>query len=628
MVRVIVQDTLKNRQWVGFDSPNGFSIGRAESCELSLPTSRFVSQQHLFAERIEAGWQLVVNGAADAVTIDGKAVAPGGSQALRPFSEVQLAEFVLTFIQDEDEVAADLRGNTEDLNALQRSIHAEVLRRLDLRASDRSSLSASPEALERISEIIDDLLDGSFNTRIFEVPETRVQLLAEAVQLRMSLLVSTEESSLKEMDRIVTPGRISIFEEEIGSVIALISSDLGWDPESASNAEMIEEMGRRTTDWIRAEGVTMSDLVVRYTIGFYLKKIVCDMIYGLGPLQDLLDSRLVSEIMIVSPDLVYIERAGKVIRSNKTFLGDEALMAVIDRIVSPLGRRADRSSPMVDARLSDGSRVNAIVPPLALKGPCVTIRRFPEHRITIEELVGWRTVTPQAQALINAFVKARKNIVVAGGTGSGKTTLLNVLSSFIPETERLVTIEDSAELQLDQEHVVSLETRPANVEGAGAVEINDLVKNALRMRPDRIIVGECRGGEAFDMLQAMNTGHNGSMTTVHANSSEDTISRIETMCLMAVDIPLEAVRHQVTQAIEIIVFVKRLRNGRRMVEQITEIMGIDPLTGEPACRDLMSAVGVGDDRELRPTGYLPTFLPDLIERELVDLESWFRAGGA
>ncbi|MHC4991783.1 MAG: CpaF family protein, partial [Planctomycetota bacterium] len=360
-----------------------------------------------------------------------------------------------------------------------------------------------------------------------------------------------------------------------------------------------------------------------YLIARFLKKVVCDMVFGLGPLQDLLETPAISEIMIVSPEQVYVERGGRIVRSSRSFLGDEALLSVIERIVTPLGRRIDRSTPLVDARLADGSRVNAIIPPLALKGPCLTIRRFPAQRVTAAKLIEWGSLTDAAAALLEAAVRARKNIVVSGGTGSGKTTLLNVLSAYIPDDERIITIEDSAELQLDQEHLVSLETRPPNVEGKGAYTMRDLVKNALRMRPDRIIVGECRGQEAFDMLQAMNTGHDGSMTTVHANSSYDVIARIETMCLMAVEIPVSAIRRQVTQAVDLIVFIRRLRDGRRLITQVTEVTGLHPNTGEVEMRDVMAAVGIDAETKLRPTGYLPTFLGDLVDRDLIDLDRWF-----
>ena len=300
-------------------------------------------------------------------------------------------------------------------------------------------------------------------------------------------------------------------------------------------------------------------------------------VLGLGPLEDLLDNVDIAEIMVNGPGQIYVEEHGKLIRSPVTFESNEQLMQVIDRIVSSIGRRVDKSSPMVDARLKDGSRVNVIIPPLALRGPTVTIRKFAKEAFTIDDLIRFGTLTNSMATFIRACVRGRLNVVVSGGTGSGKTTTLNVLSSFIPEDERIVTIEDAAELQLNQEHVVTLEARPANVEGRGQVTIRDLVINALRMRPDRIVVGECRGGEALDMLQAMNTGHDGSLTTLHANNPRDAISRLETMVLMSgAELPSRAIREQIASAVNIIVHQSRLRDGTRRIVSITEVLGTGP----------------------------------------------------
>ncbi|MFZ5814756.1 MAG: CpaF family protein [Bacillota bacterium] len=299
-------------------------------------------------------------------------------------------------------------------------------------------------------------------------------------------------------------------------------------------------------------------------------------IIGYGPIQALLDDPTVSEVMVNAPNQVYVERGGKLVLSDAQFASDKHVLQVIEKIVTPLGRRIDESSPMVDARLPDGSRVNAIIPPLALKGPSITIRKFAKKPITIDNLVEWNTLTKAMAIFLEGCVKARLNIVVSGGTGSGKTTTLNILSGFIPDDERIVTIEDAAELQLRQEHVVSLETRPANIEGRGEISIRHLVKNSLRMRPDRIVVGECRGGEALDMLQAMNTGHDGSLTTGHANSPRDMIARLETMVLMAgMELPVRAIREQIASAVDLIVQVSRLKDGSRKITHITEVQGME-----------------------------------------------------
>lgn len=303
---------------------------------------------------------------------------------------------------------------------------------------------------------------------------------------------------------------------------------------------------------------------------------VADEVLGYGPITGLLEDEEVSEIMVNGPYQVYVERKGKIGKTDVSFRDDEHLLTVIEKIIAPLGRRLDESMPMVDARLPNGSRVNAIIPPLALNGPVLTIRKFSSTPLSIQDLIRFGTLTPAMARFLEAAVKGRLNIVVSGGTGAGKTSTLNVLSSFIPDDERIVTIEDAAELKLNQEHVVSLETRPPNIEGKGAITIRDLVRNALRMRPDRIVVGEVRGGEALDMLQAMNTGHDGSITTGHANSPRDMISRLETMVLMAgMEIPMKAIREQIASALDLVVHQSRLKDGSRRITHITEVLGME-----------------------------------------------------
>jgi pilus assembly protein CpaF len=339
-------------------------------------------------------------------------------------------------------------------------------------------------------------------------------------------------------------------------------------------------------------------------------------ILGFGPLQPLLEDESITEIMVNGPKNIYVERKGKIVRVPVTFESNDHVMRVIDRIVAPLGRRIDESSPYVDARLPDGSRVNAVIPPISLVGPTLTIRKFSKNPITVEQLIGFGSITPEAIEFLKACVIARLNVLVSGGTGSGKTTLLNILSGFIPSDERILTIENAAELQLRQEHVVTLESRPPNIEGRGEITIRDLVINSLRMRPERIIVGECRGSEALDMLQAMNTGHDGSMTTAHANSPRDTLSRIETMCLMAgMELPVRAIREQIASAVDLIVQQERMKDGTRKVTFITEVSGMegDVIT----MTDLFSFEQTGYENgkvvgRLRPTGLRPKFM-DKIE---------------
>ncbi|MEQ8230071.1 MAG: ATPase, T2SS/T4P/T4SS family [Gammaproteobacteria bacterium] len=350
-----------------------------------------------------------------------------------------------------------------------------------------------------------------------------------------------------------------------------------------------------------------------------LAKEVLDEAVGLGPLEDLIDDETVTEIMVNRYDDIYVERSGKLTRSEVTFSSDDAVMSAIERIVSPLGRRIDESSPMVDARLRDGSRVNAIIPPLALRGPCLTIRKFAKQKLTADDLVKFGAISPAMVAFLKVAVEQRRNIVISGGTGSGKTTLLNVLSNFIPPDERIVTVEDAAELKLVQPHLVSLEARPANLEGKGQVTIRDLVKNCLRMRPDRIVVGECRGGEALDMLQAMNTGHDGSLTTAHANTPRDLISRLEVMVMMSgMDLPVQAIREQVASAVDIVVQQTRFSDGSRKIVNITEITGVEG--GTVQMQDIFVYEQTGFDANgkvtgnFKATGRVPEFYEDLRRR--------------
>ena len=343
---------------------------------------------------------------------------------------------------------------------------------------------------------------------------------------------------------------------------------------------------------------------------------ILDELTGFGPIQPLLDDEDVSEVMVNGPKKVFIEKKGRLTKSAVTFDDDDHVLRVIDRIILPLGRRVDADTPTVDARLPDGSRVNAVIRPVSIDGPSITIRKFRKDKLSIQQLIDYGSLTPHMAEFIRACVLAHLNIVISGGTGSGKTTLLNVLSSFIPEEERIITIEDAAELQLQQDHVLRMETKVPNVDGRGAVSIRDLVRNSLRMRPDRIVVGECRGGEALDMLQAMNTGHDGSLTTLHANSPRDAMSRMETMVLMAgMDLPLKVVRQQISSAVDLIIQQTRLKDGSRKVTAITEVVGMEGDIVVLTDIFKFEQTGLGQDGkilgELKATGIRPIFTPRL-----------------
>ena len=364
------------------------------------------------------------------------------------------------------------------------------------------------------------------------------------------------------------------------------------------------------------------------------KKIVKEIIdeaLGLGPLEDLLADDGIADIMVNNKDEVYIEKHGKIELTSKKFISNEQLRTIIERIIAPIGRRIDESVPMVDARLTDGSRVNAIIPPLALTGPALTIRKFRKERMEIKDLLNFGALTPDMAEFIKACVLCRKNMIVSGGTGSGKTTVLNTLSSFIPEGERIITIEDAAELKLHQEHWVRLESRPPNIEGKGAITIRDLFRNTLRMRPDRIIVGECRGLESLDMLQAMNTGHDGSMTTIHANSTYDVLSRLDSMILMSgIELPVRAIREMVTSAVDMVVHTARLSDGSRKIIQITELAGMkDEMHINLKDVFIFKQVGLGENGKVigsfQATGYIPSFYDEIKIKGIPLTEEIFKA---
>ena len=369
---------------------------------------------------------------------------------------------------------------------------------------------------------------------------------------------------------------------------------------------------RRQVEEIFNEILDAENIILTRVDRARLFEAVAAEILGFGPIEPLLKDASISEVMVNGPRSVYIERHGRLEKTNIQFQNDEHVMRVIDRIVAPLGRRIDEASPYVDARLPDGSRVNAIIPPLALNGPVITIRKFSKDPLTVDDLIRFGSFTPEMATFLKACVEARLNIIVSGGTGSGKTTTLNVLSSWIPADERIVTVENAAELQLRQDHVVTLESRPSNIEGKGEVSIRDLVINCLRMRPDRIVVGECRGGEALDMLQAMNTGHDGSLTTLHANSPRDALGRLETMCLMAgMELPVRAIREQIASAVDLFVQQERLKDGTRKITAVTEVQGMegdvvvmqDIFMFEQTGMEAGKIVG-----RMKPTGIRPKFI--------------------
>ena len=424
---------------------------------------------------------------------------------------------------------------------------------------------------------------------------------------------------------------------------ALPTADEHMDLKAKVHSEVIEIMNKRQTAPGMAQTQERKDEILLLIEGIIerdgafipraerqrLSREICDEVAGLGPLESLLADDDITEIMVNGPYQIYVEKKGRIELSPVHFRDTQHVMNIIDRIVSSIGRRIDESSPMVDARLQDGSRVNAVIPPLSLVGPVITIRKFSRKPFTTQDLIRFGSVSPKMLSFLEACVKGRLNMIVSGGTGSGKTTLLNVLSGFIPDDERIVTIEDAAEIQLRQQHVVTLESRPANLEGKGEITIRDLVRNALRMRPDRIVIGEVRSGETLDMLQAMNTGHDGSITTAHANNPRDLLSRLETMVLMAgMDLPLKAIREQIASALDLVVQQSRLRDGTRKIMTITEIVGME---GDViSMQDLFVFEVEGADSagkirgQYKSTGLRPQFTEKLRNNGVGVRDEWFQ----
>lgn len=403
------------------------------------------------------------------------------------------------------------------------------------------------------------------NKKFVAAPSAADAAPAKQKQGTTGFSVTADEAREKEYQTIKSDIHAKIIDEMPEALQRAINQSTGDQKEV-----------RRMVENICAEEVRNNPFAVPLGDRERLVDELISEIMGLGPIEPFLQDSSVSEVMVNGPDSIYIERSGHLIKTETRFRNAEHLMHIIDRIVSAVGRRVDESSPMVDARLLDGSRVNVIIPPLSLIGPCLTIRKFSRDVLTVDKMIEFGSFDERMAQFLEACVRGRLNIVVSGGTGSGKTTLLNVLSSYVPESERIVTLEDSAELQLHQDNLVTLETRPANIEGEGEISMRDLVRNALRMRPDRIIVGEVRTGEALDMLQAMNTGHDGSMTTAHANSARDLLSRLETMVLMSgMELPLRAIRSQIASAVDIVVQIARMRDGSRKIINISEVTGME-----------------------------------------------------
>ncbi len=604
-------------------------IGRGPANEIVLD-SPYVAEEAAVLYRRNAGWELVALGI-NGVTLGDKQLFGGERCEIRGSQTISLFPYSLTIDlpKAEETTREHQRLLLDDrMSSLIREVHVELLRRMDLTGDGAAAMASDDEYLLRLERTLDNIVRGRDDLANGNTP-----LVAHIAGygLRDRLLASLTSEPATRRDRGLFTDRhwsrlvtaVPERENEVDATAQYIEKIIlpGTDCNLSERVDAVERkfwpawesIGDRTHEGFK------SYLALRH-----LKKELKDIVFGYGPLEDLLRLPNVSEIMVVDKQHIYIERSGVLQNSGRRFISDAVIESIIQRIVANFGRRIDRSQPLVDARLTDGSRVNAVIAPLAVSGPTLTIRKFPERKLIVDDLIAKGALTRTVAEFLRAIVLSRKNILISGGTGTGKTTLLNCLSDFIPDKERIVTVEDTAELQLAKEHVVRLETKAANVEGAGEYTIRDLVKNALRMRPDRIVVGECRGPEALDMLQAMNTGHDGSLTTIHANNSKDVALRLEVLVQMAADLPVDSIRHQIASAVDVIVQLKRMRDGRRCLSQITEVAGINPSTGQLEMRDLFLL----DDPEsttaqLQPTGRLPTFIDELISTGTLNLKTFY-----
>ena len=610
------------RQSIDTEHPE-ISIGRERGNVLVLQ-SPMVSKRQAIVRR-DDGQLVLQNIGINSCMVGDTEVMGGDSLQFAAGETVRIGPFTLTFESDEAapisraELETHLRSIMSDLEL---RVHRKLLSRFDLYELETNQLGDTNSILlleRHIEDVCRELnLFGPENDALLEEV---IGLILRDLMINQLILESdrAQHDSLAKLTyneydvpQTLVPER----ETELQSLVLFVRERIELDeqPDLSSQIQRVEYKFGDVFPLVRPH---LHKELRRYVILRRLKKDLKDTVFGFGPLQDLLRAPTISEIMVVKSDQIYVEREGVLELSGRRFLSDKVTESIIERIVAGVGRRIDKSQPLVDARLPDGSRVNAIIPPLATRGPCLTIRKFPAFRFTMDDLIDRRSISSAAAMFLRACVVDKKNILVSGGTGTGKTTMLNVLSSFIPHRERIVTIEDTTELQLHQDHVVTLESKHRSVEGTGEYTIRDLVKNALRMRPDRIIVGECRGAEALDMLQAMNTGHDGSMTTIHANSTEDVLKRLEVLVLMAVDLPVVSIQRQISSAIDVVVQIERKPGGRRVVTQISEIAGFDGDRNELIVHDIFNE---RNGATMQPTGYMPTFVESLMEKGLLKLE--------
>jgi Flp pilus assembly CpaF family ATPase len=603
------------------------TIGRGPDNELCLPAP-LVPSEAAVLERNGDAWEV------EALALSGLQVGENSlrrRQRMRLEHGVELRIFPYTLVVElevaEEESPETLRRKLDvQMSDFIQKTHAELLDRLGAQPLARTGRRVEDTDLLELEQLIDRIIEHLGLTR-----ETNHELVGHIAGhcVRTELIYALSSSDAQSARPVESWSRLMSAvpdrEAQLRRAAKHLEKELRLHDEQDYTKQADKVDSGFWPYWQQLVG-NIPLTFRQYFATRFLKKEIKDIVFGYGPLEDLLRLPTISEIMVVDKDHIYVEKKGVVENSGRRFVSNEVSESIIKRIVSNVGREINRASPLVDARLRDGSRVNAVLEPIAVRGPCLTIRRFSHRKLLVDDLVKWNALTETVADFLQAAVISRKNIIVSGGTGTGKTTLLNCLSDFIPDKERIVTIEDTVELRLSKEHVVQLEKKEKNIEGAGEYTIRDLVRNGLRMRPDRVVVGECRGPEALDMLQAMNTGHDGSLTTIHANTASDVILRLEVLVQMAGEkLPVESIHRQIGSAVDVIVQLRRMARGRRCVSQVTEVVGVDPRRGSVVLRDLFLLDDDGDaDARLLPTGHLPSFMGELLEKGLLNLETFYR----
>ncbi len=622
--RIIIEDSFARGLGEVTLGDDTVIIGRDKECGIVL-ASPYVSRRHARIERDGRGHVIRPYGL-NGTYVNKSLVRDDEARPIAPGDVVSLPGFHLKIV---DLGAGGARRHRQTLELMRRfselkaGLHDRLLAKVDLRALT-TQYSEEKHRKERIRQVLDEILAGEL-----ELDEELTEFIVrEAFRRALTDRILLEQApGIGDGSGAFGAWTSDPLERSFQEIVERCARTLGLHDTAAPLRHRIEAIAERFEQVIEQHAPAMTAELRRFVTTGAIRHDLEALVFGLGPLEDLLRMPDLTEVMVIGRDRIFVEKSGKLEETGRAFPRDEDLEVVIGRIVAPIGRTVNRSRPLCDARLPDGSRVNIVIPPVAIRGPAITIRKFREDPFSIDDLLAYGTLNQRAWRFLRGCILAHKNMIISGGTGSGKTTLLNTLSSQIPPHERIVVIEDAAELQLRQPNLVVLEAKKANVEGEGEITIRDLVRNALRMRPDRIVVGECRGKEALDMLQAMNTGHDGSVTTAHANSPREMMSRLEVLVMEAGEsLPVAAIHRQIAGALDLVIQISRMRDGARKITHVTEVVGFDSEEDEIILEDVFRLVEPEDPEhqpELRFTGYLPSFIDRMLGRGDVRLEDLF-----